>query len=156
MQCTTGVAIIAHLFSVPSISLSATAKQAAAPVSPFDDPFASSASSDAAADLCLGLEMMRGGDLKVLGEILVDHSGSAQREGPPSSAERAKKGKGKDKAREQKVEVETPTDVRVYVDPRCPETRAWMEDHFCRAGCEGRGLRIDMGGELSFSISFNF
>lgn len=97
--------------------------------------------------MCLGLEMMRGGDLKILGEVHVSHAGSAGAE--PSSAEQgasARKAKGKGKEQEQRVEVETPTDVRVYVDPRCPETRDWLEDHFCRAGCEGRGLRVDMGG----------
>lgn len=49
------------------------------------------------------------------------------------------------------VEVETPTDVRLYVDRRCAETVCWMEEMFCRAGAEGRGVRLDVGGKLKGS-----
>lgn len=87
--------------------------------------------------MCLGLEMMRGGDLKVLGEVWVSY---------PAAGVGSSSAKGKGKGREM-VEVETPTDVRVYIDPRCPETVRWFEDTFCREGREGRGVRVDMGGE---------
>jgi hypothetical protein len=35
--------------------------------------------------------------------------------------------------------VETPTDVRVYIDDRCPETVDWFQDKFCREGYYSRG-----------------
>lgn len=90
--------------------------------------------------MCLGLEMMRGGDLKVLGEVWVASSAEAQEQGQ-------KRGKGKGKERET-VQVETPTEVRVYVDSRCSETVGWFEDWFCREGSEGRGVRVDVGGRF--------
>lgn len=104
--------------------------------------------------MCLGLEMMRGGDLRVLGEVSVTQGGK-ELGAEGASGGRKTNGKGKGKEELEQVQVETPTDVKVYVDPRCPETRDWFEDRFCRAGCEGRGLRVDMGGELfSFPSSF--
>ncbi|ORY72729.1 hypothetical protein BCR35DRAFT_307503 [Leucosporidium creatinivorum] len=136
-----GIAIIAHLFSFPSSGTSAlpllSPNQVTAQASPFDDPFAAPGSSSSGADMCLGLEMTRGGDLKVLGEVWVASSAEAQEQ---------KRGKGKGKERET-VQVETPTEVRVYVDPRCPETVGWFEDWFCREGSAGRGVRVDVGGE---------
>lgn len=130
-----GIAIVAHLFSVPLLS----PQQIAAQPSPFDDPFSSSVSSGA--DMCLGLEMMRGGDLKVLGEVDI---------GCKWVETLGAKGKGKGKER---VEVETPTDVRVYVDQRCPETVGWFEDTFCRDGRQGIGVRVDVGGAFESSAS---
>ena len=49
--------------------------------------------------------------------------------------------------REGVVQVETPTDVRVYVDPRCPQTVEWFEKMFCAQGREGLGIKLDVGGE---------
>lgn len=62
---------------------------------------------------------------------------------------RGKKGKGKEER--EVIEVETPTDVRVYIDQRCPETVEWFEDMFCREGRERVGIRIDAGGS-SYSL----
>lgn len=76
----------------------------------------------------------------MLGEVWVASSAEAQEQ-----EARQKRGKGKGKERET-VQVETPTEVRVYVDPRCPETVGWFEDWFCREGSEGRGVRVDVGG----------
>jgi hypothetical protein len=112
-----GIAIIAHLFAVPFLS----PQQIAAQPSPFDDPFASSSTIATGADMCLGLEMLRHGDLRILGSVSVG------------------KGAGM-------VEVETPTDVRVYVDQRCPETMDWFEKSFCTAAGVGKGVRIAAGG----------
>ncbi|GAA5831479.1 hypothetical protein JCM11251_004038 [Rhodosporidiobolus azoricus] len=167
-----GVAIIAHLFTLSSSSSSVskpssaanspslpsgTSPHASTPsgLNPFDDPFASAASTTASgADMCLGLEMLRGGDIRVKtsleapeGEVVV------RRKGEPSpakySSEKKNKGKGKRKAEEEReeLEVETPTDVRVYVDERCEGTVSWFEDMFCREGREGVGVRLDAGGE---------
>lgn len=93
--------------------------------------------------MCLGLEMMRGGDLKVLGEVDVNHAKISGGKGTPVATNNGK-GKGR-----ERVEVETPTDVKVYVDRRCPETTAWFEDTFCREGREGKGVRVEVGGESS-------
>lgn len=56
------------------------------------------------------------------------------------------RGKGKEDARDEVV-VETPTDLRVYIDPRCPVTVDWFETMFCTSGRERLGVRIDVGGE---------
>ncbi|GEM06536.1 hypothetical protein Rt10032_c01g0553 [Rhodotorula toruloides] len=141
-----GVAFIAHLFTVSS---SFSPSLASSSVSPFDDPFSSSTTSRASgADLCLGLEMLRGAAITVKGEVRVRRKGDApvaERKLPSSGG---KKGKGKLKEEEvQTTEVETPTDVRVYIDERCPETVDWFEDKFCREGNEGCGIKLDAGGE---------
>ncbi|BGP04986.1 hypothetical protein JCM10049v2_000788 [Rhodotorula toruloides] len=141
-----GVAFIAHLFTVSS---SFSPSLASSSVSPFDDPFSSSTSSIASgADMCLGLEMLRGAPITIKGEVKVRRKGEspvAERKLPSSGG---KKGKGKAKEEEvQIIEVETPTDVRVYIDERCPETVDWLEDKFCREGSEGCGIRVDAGGE---------
>lgn len=77
-----GVAIIAHLFSVPSASSCSSVSTSPDPrrhhhatppssFSPFEDPFASTAkASSSGADMCLGLEMLRGRDLL---ELVDDH-----------------------------------------------------------------------------------
>lgn len=97
--------------------------------------------------MCLGLEMLRGAPITVKGEVRVRKKGESpavERKLPPSGA---KKGKGRAKEEEvQTVEVETPTDVRVYIDERCPETVDWFEDKFCREGSEGCGIKLDAGG----------
>lgn len=127
-----GIAIIAHLFSVPMLS----PHQISAQPSPFDDPF--SATLTSGADMCLGLEMLRGGDVHIRGEVDVRCEGLD-----------LGKGKGKAKVTSgKKLEVEVPTDVRLYVDPRCPDTVSWFEDMFCRDGRQGIGLRLDVGGGL--------
>ncbi|GAA6046546.1 hypothetical protein NBRC10513_001454 [Rhodotorula toruloides] len=141
-----GVAFIAHLFTVSS---SFSPSLASSSVSPFDDPFSSSTNSIASgADMCLGLEMLRGAPIAVKGEVKVRWKGEspvAERKLPSSGG---KKGKGKAKEEDvQTIEVETPTDVRVYIDERCPETVDWFEDKFCREGSEGCGIRVDAGGE---------
>ncbi|GAA5853528.1 hypothetical protein JCM8547_002494 [Rhodosporidiobolus lusitaniae] len=153
-----GIAIIAHLFTLSSSSSSSSTKPGlpspsvvhATPssLSPFDDPFASASSAaTSGADMCLGLEMLRGADVEVKGEVGVRRKG----EDNPSSAVagngKGKKGKGKEKEESEQVEVETPTDVRVYLDQRCPDTVEWFEDMFCREGREGVGIRIDAGCE---------
>ncbi|GAA5870237.1 hypothetical protein JCM1840_001597 [Sporobolomyces johnsonii] len=140
-----GIAFIAHLFSVSS---SASPHPS---FSPFDDPFASSTrASSSGADMCLGLEMLRGSAIRVLGEVKVlraGHGGEADVRLPDKVPDSAK-GKGKAKDVEvEAVKVETPTDVRVYVDERCPETVEWFEERFCREGREGWGVKVDAGGE---------
>ncbi|BGP12962.1 hypothetical protein JCM10213v2_000879 [Rhodosporidiobolus nylandii] len=111
-------------------------------MSPFDDPFASASSSTASgADMCLGLEMLRGADVRVKGEVGV------RRKGEESPPKQEKGRKGKQKEEQETVEIETPTDVRVYVDERCVETVEWFEDMFCREGRQGMGVRLDAGGE---------
>ncbi|KAL8283407.1 hypothetical protein RQP46_005817 [Phenoliferia psychrophenolica] len=78
--------------------------------------------------MCLGLEMLRGGDIRLLDkDVRVSHRG--------------------DEAGDGVVLVETPTDVRVYVDERCPETVSWFERTFCAKGREGRGIKLDVAGE---------
>ncbi|BGP29060.1 hypothetical protein JCM10296v2_000796 [Rhodotorula toruloides] len=141
-----GVAFIAHLFTVSS---SFSPSLVSSSVSPFDDPFSSSTSSIASgADMCLGLEMLRGAPVTVKGEVRVRRKGESpvvERKLPSSGG---KKGKGKAKEEDvQTIEIETPTDVRVYIDQRCPETVDWFEDKFCREGSEGYGIKIDAGGE---------
>ncbi|GAA5941907.1 hypothetical protein JCM1841_001051 [Sporobolomyces salmonicolor] len=144
-----GIAFIAHLFSVSS---SASPHPS---FSPFEDPFASSTRvSSSGADMCLGLEMLRGAAIRVLGEVKVlraDYGGEPDARLPekvPSNA----KGKAKEVEIET-VRLETPTDVRVYVDERCPETVEWFEERFCREGKEGWGVKIDAGGAtMSFSV----
>ncbi|GAA5887551.1 hypothetical protein JCM5296_002615 [Sporobolomyces johnsonii] len=140
-----GIAFIAHLFSVSS---SASPHPS---FSPFDDPFASTTrASSSGADMCLGLEMLRGSAIRVLGEVKVlraGHGGEADVRLPEKVPVTAK-GKGKAKDVEvEAVKVETPTDVRVYVDERCPETVEWFEERFCREGREGWGVKVDAGGE---------
>ncbi|GAA6007221.1 hypothetical protein JCM11491_003049 [Sporobolomyces phaffii] len=156
-----GIAIIAHLFSVPSSS-SSTASPAAAPASfsPFEDPFSSaSKAATSGADMCLGLEMLRGKDLAILDDeagepLAVVHHVPEGRAGSATSSpevERAQPSNRKGKARANDVrdvvKVETPTDVRVYIDERCPDTVEWFQDQFCREGCQGRGIKLDAGGE---------
>ncbi|GAA6005523.1 hypothetical protein JCM10207_005235 [Rhodosporidiobolus poonsookiae] len=140
-----GVAIIAHLFTLSSTASPHLAKGLSPSVSPFDDPFASASSSAlSGADMCLGLEMLRGADVKIKGEVGVKRKGTDS----PVSTVGAKGRKGKARAKDvDEVEVETPTDVRVYIDERCPETVEWFEDMFCREGREGMGVKIDAGGE---------
>lgn len=57
-------------------------------------------------------------------------------------------------AREGVVQVETPTDVRVYIDQRCPQTVEWFEKMFCVQGREGLGVKVDVGGELELHARF--
>ncbi|GAA6064436.1 hypothetical protein JCM10212_006098 [Sporobolomyces blumeae] len=161
-----GVAFIAHLFSVPSnlasTSTSNSPSTRVAPqtppvpasFSPFDDPFASrSKATSSGADMCLGLEMLRGADIKLVGEpvqtipvglgVDADHGvtlGASLSQPRPN-------GKGKQREPLETIQVETPTDVRVYIDERCPETVEWFEDVFCREGSRGTGVRVDAGGE---------
>lgn len=177
-----GVAIIAHLFSVPStttttnVETRSTTTTTTTSFSPFDDPFSSDSSSkrgDTGADMCLGLEMLRGKDLYLLdnnddssleGSVLVQHVVQPTDSTPSSSPEidrrkttSTRKGKGKELVENESVlKVETPTDVRVYIDERCSETVEWFQDTFCRQGCQGRGIRLDAGGELSFSFLSRF
>ncbi|KAM0749159.1 hypothetical protein T439DRAFT_327649 [Meredithblackwellia eburnea MCA 4105] len=125
-----GIAIVAHLFNVPFPSPQLFRRSSPNSDDPFastssssSNPFAASTSSagSGAADMCLLLEMMRGRDLRVVDPDV----------------------------RIPRTEIETPTDVRVYVDPRCPETVTWFEGRFCVEGVEdvGRGVRIEVGGE---------
>ncbi|GAA5896580.1 uncharacterized protein JCM6883_006950 [Sporobolomyces salmoneus] len=157
-----GIAIIAHLFSVPSHSHSQSPSLNSPSFSPFEDPFSSaSKASTSGADMCLGLEMLRGKDLVLLdsdseveegSSFSVEHVQSSSTT-PFSSPEverkqsaTSRKGKSKEVGKET-VKVETPTDVRVYIDQRCRETVEWFQDKFCRVGCEGNGVRLDAGGE---------
>ncbi|GAA5986420.1 hypothetical protein JCM5350_002915 [Sporobolomyces pararoseus] len=166
-----GVAIIAHLFSVPSTKTTTNVETRSTTTttsfSPFEDPFSSDSSSkrgDTGADMCLGLEMLRGKDLYLLdnnddssleGSVLVQHVVRPTDSTPYSSPEidrkkltSTRKGKGKELVENESVlKVETPTDVRVYIDERCSETVEWFQDTFCRQGCQGRGIRLDAGGE---------
>ncbi|GAA6047864.1 hypothetical protein JCM3770_004680 [Rhodotorula araucariae] len=144
-----GVAIVAHLFSVSS-ALSPPPPTAASSLSPFDDPFSSASSATASgADMCLGLEMLRGAPIAVKGAVRVRTSGSpaAAEKAPLSSAGRKGKVRARDGLDVEVVDVETPTDVRVYIDGRCPETVEWFEDAFCREGRDGCGVTLDAGGE---------
>ncbi|KAK4054781.1 hypothetical protein OIV83_000705 [Microbotryomycetes sp. JL201] len=133
-----GVAIIAQLFTISSpfaAAASASVAQHASRPSPFDDPFTLNTAASGA-DMCLGIEMQRGADLRVLGEVTCRSSAiAASRQHQPQQQERPT------------VEVETPTDVRVFVDPRCHDTVSWFEDMFCREGREGLGVRLDIAGE---------
>ncbi|SCZ90991.1 BZ3500_MvSof-1268-A1-R1_Chr1-3g02454 [Microbotryum saponariae] len=149
-----GIAIVAHLFAVPSISPSVSISRS----SPFaEDPFAASSTSStsstsgmsttSAADLCLGLEMMRGSDIKL---VTSDLKAIPKALAPSPVLFRTGSGhpdKGKAKEQVETVIVDTPTDLRIYIDPRCPETTTWFQDIFCRAGCEGSAVRLDAGGE---------
>ncbi|KDE08227.1 hypothetical protein MVLG_01494 [Microbotryum lychnidis-dioicae p1A1 Lamole] len=148
-----GIAIVAHLFTVPSISPSVSIPHS----SPFaEDPFAASSTSTSstsgmsttsAADLCLGLEMMRGSDIK----LVTSNLKAIPRALAPSPVlfrtGTGQPDKGKTKEQVETVIVDTPTDLRIYIDPRCPETTTWFQDTFCRAGCEGSAVRLDAGGE---------
>ncbi|BGP36828.1 hypothetical protein JCM10449v2_000730 [Rhodotorula kratochvilovae] len=143
------VAIIAHLFSVSS-ALSPPPPAAASSLSPFDDPFSSASSATASgADMCLGLEMLRGAPIALKGDVRVRRGGSPVQgeKAPFVSAGRKGKGRAREDPEVEIVDVETPTDVRVYIDARCPETVEWLEDAFCREGREGYGVKLDAGGE---------
>ncbi|GAA5892468.1 hypothetical protein JCM6882_005623 [Rhodosporidiobolus microsporus] len=154
-----GIAIIAHLFTLSSSSSSSASPhlaQATPPsLNPFDDPFASASSVTASgADMCLGLEMLRGADIRVKtslenerGEVSVRRKGESPAPALAKKGSVGRKGKGKKREEREELEVETPTDVRVYVDERCEETVEWFEDLFCREGREGAGVRLDAGGE---------
>ena len=154
-----GLAIVAHLFAVPSApgpneaspALARIAAAAAQP-SPFDDPFSPFAASAAAStDLCLGLEMLRGADISLLPSSPLDAPPLRVRRAPPPDSLASSPAAGSlYKLDSGEVEVETPTDVRLYVDGRCVETVYWMEETFCRAGAEGRGVRLEVGGEPGF------
>ncbi|GAA5962058.1 hypothetical protein JCM3765_005506 [Sporobolomyces pararoseus] len=163
-----GVAIIAHLFSVPSQSRNVQTPPTSN-LSPFEDPFSSSSSSskrgDTGADMCLGLEMLRGKDLYLLDNdncqtLPVQHVQQPSDSDAPSTSpeiesrtKTSKKGKGKELENDSSssslsiLKIETPTDVRVYIDERCRETVEWFQDTFCRQGCQGKGIRLDAGGE---------
>ncbi|GAA5934264.1 hypothetical protein JCM3775_006953 [Rhodotorula graminis] len=148
-----GVALIAHLFAVPS-SLHSPLPPASS-LSPFDDPFSSASSNTASgADMCLGLEMLRGSPIAIKGHVRVRKVGDSPDKAAASSslaAGGAAPKKGKARARDEDelelVDVEMPTDVRVYVDARCPATVEWFEDSFCREGRAGYGVTLDAGGE---------
>lgn len=144
-----GIAIVAHLFAVPSLLSPAHAAHAVhAGPSPFDDP-SSAFDTTAATDLCLGLEMMKGQDLKVLGQVYVNAPND------PSTAnarhQALQQSKGKMRMELEEVRVETPTDVRVYVDQRCSETVNWLEKAFCDSDRLGIGMRLDLAGMPSVS-----
>lgn len=147
-----GVAVIAHLFSVaaPNSPFS-PALAATSSLSPFDDPFSSASSATASgADMCLGLEMLRGAPITVKGDVrIVDHNPRAS-ELPSSAHPRKGKGKADDSPVEQ-IAIEAPTDVRVYIDDRCPETVEWFQDKFCREGRQGYGVRLNAGGTSSMA-----
>lgn len=85
---------------------------------------------------------MRSAHLRVLGDVYVTHPSSAA---SASSVERAK---GKARAELSEIVVETPTDVRVYIDQRCPETVNWFEKSFCDSERRGMGIRLEVGGQL--------
>lgn len=144
----TGLAIVAHLFSVPHTG--SPFQPSPAPPSqpsPFDDPFSPfSASAGASTDLCLGLEMLRGADLKVVNS---EGSGPSMRvRRVPIADSTASSPAMASPAKEAgEVEVETPTDIRMYVDRRCAETVLWMEQMFCTAGNGARGVKLEMGGQ---------
>lgn len=150
--------MIAHLFTVSSAASSLHSPLAAtsSSLSPFDDPFSSASSATASgADMCLGLEMLRGAPIAVKDSVRVRRQGGDSPDKPASTSSSSSAGKkGKARAREESevecVEVETPTDVRVYVDGRCPETVEWFEDTFCRQGREGYGVKLDAGGAFLF------
>ncbi|KAI5481479.1 anthranilate synthase [Pseudohyphozyma bogoriensis] len=111
-----GVAIITHGFALPI---------PAAMSSPFDDPFSSASKPSApGADLCLGLEMARREDGRLL--------------------ERVSIGRG-----EGKVEIAPQGDLRVYLDQRCPATVAWFQEQFCteQARRGNRGWKMRLGAE---------
>lgn len=80
--------------------------------------------------------MMRGANLKMSGRVKVRH----QREEAGGSADIVT-GRG-----ENVVLVETPTDVRVYLDPRCHNTVEWFETCFCTQENIGTGIKVDAGG----------
>lgn len=204
LSLSAGIAIVAHLFSVPSATTPTAASASTSPevgrhatvsnpglarvvsglltgpASPFDDPFASqTASKQSGADMCLGLEMMRNGTLNVIGQTRVikpsearssssGQSSTARRPGLARKSSASTKDKllanvkGKQKQSTagndvelDQVQVETPTDVRVYVDPRCPDTAIWFEDMFCRQGRQDIGIKVDVGGE-SFQQAMSF
>ncbi|GAA5834572.1 hypothetical protein JCM9279_004358 [Rhodotorula babjevae] len=146
-----GVALIAHLFTVSS-SLASPLPPASS-LSPFDDPFSSASSNTATgADMCLGLEMLRGAPIAVKSHVRIRRAGDSPDKAAASSSgtgSAGKKGKGRarDEPEVELVEVETPTDVRVYIDARCPATVEWFEDTFCRVGRAGYGVTLDAGGE---------
>lgn len=136
--------MVAHLFTVPTVSPLQTIPQQP---SPFDDPFSNSNSNSSfssAADLCLGLEMMRGGNIKVLGEIKVKFKG---KENQSTLVEQEEE--------ESLIEVETPSDVRVYIDKRCPETVDWFESIYCKNKLNKIGIKLDVGGKFILFVVFS-
>ena len=90
--------------------------------------------------MCLGLEMLRGGDIKALGSIpITSLAHSVSHDDGRTDTPRECDGK-------ERFPVETPTDVRVYVDERCEDTVTWFERSFCTRAKEGTGVRIEVGG----------
>lgn len=100
--------------------------------------------------MCLGLEMLRGAPITAKGDVRITNDYKAGHE--RNKNDRKGKGKACEAQRDspEAVEVETPTDVRVYIDDRCPETVDWFQDMFCREGRQGYGVRFDAGGECLF------
>lgn len=101
--------------------------------------------------MCLGLEMLRGAPITAKGDVRIVTDTAAQLPASGSGGGgRDRKGKGKaSEAQEslaEAIQVETPTDVRVYIDDRCPETVDWFQDKFCREGRQGYGVRFNAGG----------
>jgi len=101
--------------------------------------------------MCLGLEMLRGAPIAVKSDVRVRRAGDSPDKASATTAAASSAGKkGKGRARDEPdlglVEVETPTDVRVYIDARCPATVEWFEDMFCREGRAGHGVTLDAGG----------
>ncbi|KAK4058188.1 hypothetical protein OIO90_000927 [Microbotryomycetes sp. JL221] len=147
-----GIAIVAQLFAVASLSAlpSSSPRIASMQPSPFDDPF-STTSTSSGADMCLGLEMLRGADLKIKNQVKVTCSTIPDNARPSSSGSSSKSKTLNENIKTTStcpvVDVETPTDVRLYVDPRCPDSVAWFQDMFCREGRQGLGFKLDVGGD---------
>lgn len=146
-----GIAIVAHLFNVPSPTMlnSANSSPFSRSAAIIDDPFSPFASG---IDICLGIEMLRSANLKVLGDVYVTHSATSSTTSPviPTTTNGNKKGKIRSELNE--IIVETPTDVRVYIDQRCPETVNWFEKSFCTSERQGIGIRLEVGGTINYSM----
>ena len=95
----------------------------------------------------MGIEMMRGADIRIGHQVKVTCQTNSPLKTSSSSSNARVDVQAANKI--ESVDVEMPADVKLYIDPRCPDTIAWFEDMFCRQGRQGIGIRLDVGGQLS-------
>lgn len=115
-----------------------------------DDPFSSPFGASSAVTTCLELETYRNEPLKVVSVVALS-------EAPSSRGLRAVKDGINDRQALLRpsapaiVDVELDADVRVYIDPRCPATHAYLEQRFCADLVDEATRRTRTGLALTLS-----
>lgn len=120
-----------------------------------DDPFSSPFGPAPALATCLELETYRNEPLKVVSVVALSEAPSAT-----STGLRAVKDSINDRRALLRpsavpapavIDVELDADVRVYIDPRCPETHAYLEQRFCAELVDETTRRTRVGLALALS-----